>query len=351
MTAATQHMPAADLRQEDLGELLSAFNEATARLHGAHEALRAEVARLQGELREANEQLERSRRLAALGEMAAGIAHEVRNPLGSIRLYARMLVQDLADRPGEQRVAEKIGAAVRGLDAVVGDVLNFARELRVRPTPALARTLLEGAAEEALAEDRAGEVRVEVEAPDDAVLECDEQLVHRALVNIIRNAVEAMRSHIDPAMARPAVLTLRAHASVADADAVVLTIRDTGPGIPPGAIERIFNPFFTTRATGTGLGLAIVHRIVDAHGGSIRVRNIVESGATLGAEVELILPRKARPAAPRVETVAAAEPVCRPMVQVRAGIGESVMGGGARERVGEAGAESGKRGRVREDAA
>lgn len=327
MTAATQPIPAADLRQEDLGELLSAFNEATSRLHGAHEALRAEVARLQGELREANEQLERSRRLAALGEMAAGIAHEVRNPLGSIRLYARMLVQDLADRPGEQRVAEKIGAAVRGLDAVVGDVLNFARELRIRPTVAFARALLEGAAEEALAGDAAGEIRVELDAPDDAVLECDEQLVHRALVNVVRNAVEAMRSPADPDAARPAVLSLRAHAASGDAESIALVIRDSGPGIPPGAIERIFNPFFTTRATGTGLGLAIVHRIVDAHGGSIRVRNIVDSDATLGAEVELILPRKARPVAPRIETAAAAADD-RPVVTVRAGIGESVMAGG-----------------------
>ena len=78
-----------EMRQEDLGELLSAFNDATSRLQSAHESLHAEVARLKSELREANEALERSRRLTALGEMAAGIAHEVRNPLGSIRLYAR----------------------------------------------------------------------------------------------------------------------------------------------------------------------------------------------------------------------------------------------------------------------
>ncbi len=80
----------------DLADLLGALNDASRRLQESHEALRSEVSRLKGELREANEQLERSRRLAALGEMAAGIAHEVRNPLGSIMLYARMLEQDLA---------------------------------------------------------------------------------------------------------------------------------------------------------------------------------------------------------------------------------------------------------------
>lgn len=287
---ATPSPAAADLRQEDLGELLAAFNEATSRLHGAHEALRAEVARLQSELREANEQLERSRRLAALGEMAAGIAHEVRNPLGGIRLYARMLVQDLADRPAERAVAEKIGAAVRGLDAVVGDVLNFAREMRVRPAPASARALLEGAAEEVLAEDRGGAavpVRVDLRADERTVIECDEQLLHRALVNIVRNAVQAMRTG-EASPREGHVLTLAAE-TAGDGESFVLSVRDTGPGIPPEAMERIFNPFFTTRATGTGLGLAIVHRIVDAHGGSIRVRN----GERGGAEVDLSLPRRA----------------------------------------------------------
>src|SRR5438874_11415481 len=110
---------------------MASFNEVTSKLERTHESLRLEVARLQDELRQANEQLERSRRLAALGQMAAGIAHEVRNPLGSIRLYASLLEQDLGDRPAEKEIAGKIAAAVQGLDGVVGDVLNFSRELKV----------------------------------------------------------------------------------------------------------------------------------------------------------------------------------------------------------------------------
>src|SRR6185295_5586605 len=99
-------------------------------LQSTHESLREQVSRLQAELSEANAQVERSKRLAALGEMAAGIAHEVRNPLGSIRLYARMLEQDLADRPAERSIATKIASAVGGLDGVVGDVLSFARDAK-----------------------------------------------------------------------------------------------------------------------------------------------------------------------------------------------------------------------------
>src|SRR5262249_42196179 len=124
-------LPAGQVTPAELAELMATFNEVTGRLQGTHESLKREVVRLQGELRDANEQLQRSRRLAALGEMAAGIAHEVRNPLGSIRLYARMLEHDLVDRPQERSVATKIAAAVHGLDGVVGDVLSFAREARV----------------------------------------------------------------------------------------------------------------------------------------------------------------------------------------------------------------------------
>ena len=297
MSAANAHAGAPPIPPHELGELLAAFNDATARLQTAHESLHAEVARLKDELREANEQLERSRRLAALGEMAAGIAHEVRNPLGSIRLYARMLEQDLAGRPEERRLAEKIGMAVRGLDAVVCDVLSFAREMPVRPTRASAGALLRGAIDEVLADERlsagAGEkLRLEPidESCDGVEIECDEQLVHRALVNVVRNAVEAMLPdpHSKPTGREP---VLRAGVRADEHGGLALFVRDAGPGIPPEAMERIFNPFFTTRATGTGLGLAIVHRIVDAHGGRTSVRNLhAIDGSVEGAEVELVFP-------------------------------------------------------------
>src|SRR5690606_17045805 len=117
----------------DLADLMAAFNTATDRLQQTHHALQAEVRRLKGELHEANEKLRRSRELAALGEMAAGIAHEIRNPLGSIRLYAAMLAEDLTDRAPQRALARKIAQAVLDMDAIVADVLAFAREVRIRP--------------------------------------------------------------------------------------------------------------------------------------------------------------------------------------------------------------------------
>ena len=267
---------------KDLGELVSAFSEVTARLEGTHAQLRAEVARLTGELREANEQLQRSRRLAALGEMAAGISHEIRNPLASIRLYARMLEEDLADRPEQQGNAQKISAAVTRLDAIVGDVLSFAREIRVRKEPTTAGELFD----EALAMCDTGDARI-VREGDALELEADTTLTLQALVNLLRNAVDAGGDQI--------IVSARTEHQLDDAGAArawsVLRVTDNGPGIEPDVIERMFNPFFTTRATGTGLGLAIVHRILDAHAGRVEVRNNAElAPGCPGASVELWLP-------------------------------------------------------------
>ena len=303
-----QDANATGMGERDLAELLGAFNEVTTKLQAAHESLRAEVVRLQGELRQANEQIERGKRLAALGEMAAGIAHEVRNPLGSIRLYARMLVDDLGvggDREKERGIAEKIGSATRGLDAVVTDVLAFARETRLRPDAVEVGGLISRALEECLASDReehmgAARVRVvrddEMAEMDGEIVVCDPALVHRAFVNVVRNGIQAMRDQGGICEVRVSVERRSLPDSAGAARGfTAIVIRDSGPGVPAGVMERMFNPFFTTRATGTGLGLAIVHRIMDAHGGRVLVRNAEESGGcgaggAKGAIVELLLP-------------------------------------------------------------
>ncbi len=277
--------PTGPLAPADLAELMGAFNEVTARLQTSHEQLRSEVARLTHELGEANTQLERSRRLAALGEMAAGIAHEVRNPLGSIRLYARMLEQDLTDRPSEQGVANKIAGAARVMDGIVSDVLTFAREFRVRPALIDATELFDRVLESCCHDGVPGWKGVEIVRGDRAAravaFEGDPALLQQALVNIVRNALEAMAE----CPGRQHGLTTQAQARAGEC---VLSIRDTGPGISPEVVARMFNPFFTTRGTGTGLGLSIVHRIIDTHGGRIGVRNASDGGAV----VEVFLPTR-----------------------------------------------------------
>ncbi len=214
--------------------------------------------------------------------MAAGISHEIRNPLGSIRLYTGMLQEDLGDMPEQQQIVEKIGRAVRGLDEIVGDVLSFAREIKARFQPCETRSVIEHAIESCCA-DIAGSVRHDHPAGS-IELQCDATLIQQALVNILRNAGEANRlagtSGIEIETA-----TCGIERDDRDEPAIAFTVRDHGEGIPQQVIERMFNPFFTTRATGTGLGLAIVHRIIDAHRGMVEVGNHAN-----GAWVRLIVP-------------------------------------------------------------
>ncbi|MBI1369503.1 MAG: hypothetical protein GC162_12725 [Planctomycetes bacterium] len=264
-TSQSQSAPASvtNDRLDELTQIIEAYNRVTNNLQQSHDTLTRQVVRLQEQLASANEALQRSRRLAALGEMAAGIAHEVRNPLASIQLYARMLSDDLTDRVPQRDLAERIASAVRGLDRIVGDVLTYARQLRLSTAPVEVAELFGRAIDAVRPMIDAANIRIVTHIdPADLSLECDAEQMHQALVNLVRNAAEAT----------PGSGVIRL-AAKREGVSMVLTIADTGPGIDAEDVDRIFNPFFTTRATGTGLGLPIVHRIVDAHGGSIAVHN------------------------------------------------------------------------------
>jgi len=320
--------PSADQRLDDLAQIISAYNQVTEKLQHSHEVLEAEVARLRAELASTNAQLQRSKRLSALGEMAAGIAHEIRNPLAAIQLYAGMAIEDLQDvatgpacacgapvlpeaphehaepapdpLSGATDAVRKIAAAVQGLSGIVNDVLTFAGRSAPEPRELLAIDVIGKALDAHFpAIDAAGVtvVREDLQHPQ-LTLHADPNLLHQALLNVIRNAVDAMAHEDGERTLTIDVSTGRGHLSAhepdqPDSDEITLSIRDTGPGIPDQAIDRIFNPFFTTRGTGTGLGLAIVHRIIDAHGGAIRVSNDPDHG---GAVFDIILPTDARSA-------------------------------------------------------
>ncbi|QDU72192.1 sensor histidine kinase [Mucisphaera calidilacus] len=263
----------ADTRAEDLAEIIRAYNDVTDKVAESHARLESEVTRLRRELASTNAQLQRSRRLSALGEMAAGIAHEIRNPLGGIALYAQMALDDLKAESALDNVENAqthlthIADAVRSLDGIVNDVLQFSRDIQPRKDWLDVQALFEQAVSAHRPEIASAGVRVELDcaAPCDGMVHADIGLLHQAILNLVRNATEAMSRQEGE---RRLILKAR---TVGGDDR--LTIRDTGPGIDRELVDRIFNPFFTTRHTGTGLGLAIVHRIVDAHGGSITVHN------------------------------------------------------------------------------
>lgn len=226
----------------------------------------------------------RNERLAAVGHLAAGLAHEIRNPLGAISGFAELLER----KKGEDaaRLAARLRGEVLELNRFVTEFLSFARDEKIKRAPEDVGALVRRSAETALgavgytAEETKlllegqkvsrpkGELRVEIE--EDPLLKSvplDGTALKAALVNIAKNAVEAME--------QKGVLSLRARLSE---DRLVIRIRDTGPGVAPELREKIFDPFFTTRDSGTGLGLAIAHKIVAAHGGKIAVRAPDEGG-------------------------------------------------------------------------
>jgi signal transduction histidine kinase len=282
MTTAAQTQlpptpPAAASRVEELGRIIMAYSEVTERLQQSHEQLTETVRALRLELNEKNRLLERKNRLAALGEMAAGMAHEIRNPLGGIQLYASMLAKDVADRDDSLTTVKKISAGVKRLDALVTQVLQFSREIVAFPQPMDLAEAVEQAVD--LASEKLAKYgvacRVTGQAP--LAINADPLLIGQAVLNLVLNAAEAMG---DAGVEGGEVRVT--YAAATDDDAAKqfrLAVEDTGPGIPAEAMDKIFNPFFTTKDTGTGLGLAIVHRMVEAHDGTIVVTNVRGGGA------------------------------------------------------------------------
>ena len=226
-----------------------------------------DLRRSYADLAQAQDQLVHRERLAALGELAAVVAHEVRNPLGVIfnslgslrRLFRpggdALLLFDMAQEEADR------------LNRIVGDLLDFARPSTPTLHPEPLDRVLEEAVAVALADAPRGiAVRHEV-APGLPLVPMDARLLRQAIVNVAANAVQAM----------PGGGTLTVGARVAG-DSAVVELRDTGPGIPHEARQRIFEPFFTTKATGTGLGLAVVKRIVDGHHGRVEVETPASGG-------------------------------------------------------------------------
>lgn len=258
--------------EPDLVSILRTYNDVTERLKCAHETLLAEVERLHDELHEKNRELQRRERLAALGEMAAGVAHEIRNPLGGIGLYASVLERDLIDRPGERDVARRIGAGVQNLENIIRDILSFSGDAEPKLSHVRLSDVLNRVLSRTAPQADALEAVIRMDTPCfDVELWCDAGQVERALLNLIYNALDAAGTKGE--------VWIRMGECVDGDDLIPIVIEDNGPGIDPDCLQQVFNPFFTTKEHGTGLGLAIVHRIAEAHGGCVRAGNRVGGGA------------------------------------------------------------------------
>jgi signal transduction histidine kinase len=234
-----------------------------------YQALAETLAETNRKLEQAQAEARRSERLAALGQLSAGLAHEIRNPLAVIRGSAEMLTQKLQDAdPLAGELASYVLTETNRLSALVTRFLDFARPLHAELEPRELTAVLDHALNSVAAVRKDEAVRVERQYDKDLppVL-LDESLSEQAFVNLIQNAYDAMGS------AGGALRVTAARSKAGDREGVEVRIEDTGPGIPAELREQIFNPFVTTKKTGVGLGLSIVSQIVDGHHGSIRVEN------------------------------------------------------------------------------
>ncbi len=260
--------------ESELGTIIKSYNEVTERLKQSHEILGREVGRLREELLENRKELARRERLAALGEMAAGVAHEIRNPLGAIGLYASLLERDLENRPQQRDIVQRISVGVRNLESIVGDILAFAGESQPLRRVSRLGSIVESMLAQTAPRAHAGQVKIDVDrCLNDIEIYCDPIQMERALMNLVFNAIDACD--------QGGSVWVRLGPGGDDHSRIRILVEDDGPGIAPEIAHRVFNPFFTTKDTGTGLGLAIVHRIVEAHGGHIRVGCRVGGGASL----------------------------------------------------------------------
>jgi two-component system, NtrC family, sensor histidine kinase HydH len=225
-------------------------------------------------LEQAQAEARRSERLAALGQLSAGLAHEIRNPLGVIKGSAEMLTQKLqASDELARELAGYISTEVNRLSALVTEFLDFARPLHAEPHPANLTALLDRVLQIVAGRFAGKPVIVERHYAGLPLVPLDESLCEQAFLNLVQNAYEAMEDHGG---------TLRVEVQPAiqnDREGVELRLADTGTGVPDELREEIFNPFVTTKKTGVGLGLSIVSKIIDGHHGSIHVENATGGGA------------------------------------------------------------------------
>ena len=240
------------------------------------------------EIKALEAQNKRGERLAAMGEMAVELAHEIRNPLGSIELFASLLEKELPRSSDPGRWAENIRIGSRSLNNIVSNMLHFANPLEPQfedvDLHVLIREIL-GFAEPIL-QQREVRVSTRFEART-GMVSGDRELIKQMILNLVLNSLQAMPSRGSLMVGTRDNVALRRRGS---GEGVELTVKDSGLGIAPENLGRIFDPFFTTNKNGTGLGLSVVHQIVEQHAGTIRVESAVNIGTTFTIVLQGVRP-------------------------------------------------------------
>jgi len=234
-------------------------------------------------LKEMEDRIRLAERLSSLGHLAAGVAHEIRNPLNAIGMGIQRLKREFSPPEESKRneflsFAEIILKETRRVNQIIEQFLALSRPFQLRLKESSPGDLLSSLV--MLFQEEASSLRIKIETdidPDLPSLQMDEEKLTQALINIMKNGMQAME--------QGGVLRIEAHGI---RDRVEVKISDSGTGIPPDQMEKIFNYYYTTKEKGVGLGLPIAHRIIEAHQGQLRV----ESQVGTGTEVTILLPIK-----------------------------------------------------------
>lgn len=260
---ATRRLKAGDLEyripdlQGEFGEVADSFNDMAA-------ALKKEMQNKQ-----------RTEQLKVSGEMAAGLAHEIRNPLAAIKVSMEVLLAELDIEERDKQVLARVIEEIRRIELLIKNLLNFARPVAPQPTLVNVNLLMEKTVEflnnhPSFSTSLAGRRIVKELAPDLPEIVCDPQQLRQVFLNIFLNAADAMPDG--------GTVTVKTGFDL-ETKTIVVELQDTGKGIPEGLLEKLFHPFFTTKTKGTGLGLAVTKRLVEDNGGSIKAANSAAGGA------------------------------------------------------------------------
>jgi signal transduction histidine kinase len=261
---------------EDIQLLTTLSNQAAVAVENA--IMYSDLMRQFQELKNTRDQLIQADKLAVIGTMAAGIAHEIKNPLTSIQLYVQMMQKRFDDQEFRQKFNQMVPSEVERLNKIVNDLTSFAKPAKLESEPAQINDILEKTIRLSEISFKKMNVRVVRDLGAVPLVSVNQQKMMQIFLNLIKNGAESME--------KGGTLTIKTYHD-AFANKVCIDVKDEGHGITEENLKKLFTPFFTTKDKGTGLGLAITRRIIEEHKGEIKVKSKVGEGTTFTVELPI----------------------------------------------------------------
>jgi signal transduction histidine kinase len=271
-----EHLPYQETQYAELfmfvvvGLVVGSLVEAEKRQRERQERTSRELAEAYRQLKESFEQLQRAGRLSALGQLSAGLAHEIKNPLASVSGSLDIIASDFPPEHSKREFIDIVQKELSRLNKFLGEFLQFARTPKPDPRACDLREVVDSIQRLCSQEASRQGVHIQVSYPDDLPeISVDAAQIQQALLNIVLNGIQAMGS------GGQLLIEVKP-----DSGALQIRIQDDGPGIPAEHRSQIFDPFFTTKERGTGLGMSIAHQLIHGHGGDIRLLDNGRPGTT-----------------------------------------------------------------------